>query len=94
MMNDEQKAAYSRFIKIRDKIRHSHTWIPASDYLRTVEVVGMNHPMFEPNELYLEYQQAFKDWLAVEPEYRKDERMSMIRGNYDKQDTWRVKDGK
>jgi len=94
MMNDEQRIAYYRFIKIRDKIRHSKTWIPPKDYVCTVDIAGMNHPLFELNELYIEYQEAFKQWLAVEPEFRKVERMSMIRGDYDKQDSWRVKDGK
>jgi hypothetical protein len=94
MMNKEQQIAYARFIKARDRIRHSKNWIPAKDYICTVDIVGMNHPLFELNEPYIEYQEAFKQWLAVEPEYRKSERMSMIRGDYDKQDSWRTKDGK
>jgi hypothetical protein len=89
MMTDEQKIAYNRFIKARDKIRYSNKWIPASDVLSTVDVVGLNHPLFEINEAYLEYQEAFKQWLAVEPEFRKVQRMSMIRGDYDKQDSWK-----
>ncbi len=71
-MNEEQKIAYGRFIKIRDKIRNSPVWIPPRDCLSTVDIVGMNHPLFEVNDLYIEYQQAFQDWLAVEPKERKD----------------------
>jgi hypothetical protein len=88
MMTDEQIRVYKRFIAIRDRIRDSNEWIPTKDVLRTVDVVGMNHPLFEMNDLYLEYQQAFQDWLAVEPEYRKVERMSAIRGDYGVSDTW------
>jgi hypothetical protein len=89
MMTDEQKRVYALFIQARDKIRYSNKWIPSKDVISTVDIVGLNHPLFEPNEPYLEYQEAFKRWLAVEPEYRKTERMSMIRGDYDKQDTWK-----
>jgi hypothetical protein len=88
MMTDVQKRAYDRFIRIRNQIRDSNEWIPAKDVLRTVDVVGMNHPLFEMNDLYLEYQEAFRDWLAVEPKYRKTERMSAIRGDYGVADTW------
>lgn len=87
-MNDEQVRIYKRFIAIRDRIRDSNEWIPASDVLRTVDMPGMNHPLFEMNDLYLEYQEAFRNWLAVEPEYRKAERMSAIRGDYGVADTW------
>lgn len=85
-MTDEQKIAYNRFIKARDRIRHSNKWIPSSDVLSTVDVAGLNHPIFEMNEAYLDYKDAFKQWLAVEPVR---ERMSMIRGDYDKQDSWK-----
>jgi hypothetical protein len=87
-MNDEQKQAYKAFIDARDKIRYSSKWIPSKDVICTVDVTGLNHPLFEPNTLYLHYQEMFKQWLAVEPEYRKTERMSMIRGDYNNQDTW------
>ena len=94
MMNDEQRTAYNRFIKIRDKIRNNKTWIPPKDYICTVDIIGVNHQLFELNEPYIEYQEAFKQWLAIEPEYRKSEKMSMIRGDYDRQDSWKTKDGK
>jgi len=90
-MTDEQKRAYALYIQARDKIRHSNKWIPSSDVLSTVDVAGMNHPLFEMNHDYLHYQAMFKQWLAVEPKSRKDERMSMIRGDYNNQDTWGAK---
>ena len=89
MMNDEQKIAYGRFIKARDRIRNSNHWIPLRDYCSTVDIVGMNHPLFEVNDHYIEYQEAFKEWLAVEPREREEQRMRMTRGDYDKQDTWK-----
>ena len=89
LMTDEQRRIYAFYIQARDKIRHAKKWIPPSDVLSTVDIAGMNHPLFEMNEDYIEYQKAFKRWLEVEPEYRKTERMSMIRGDYDKQDSWK-----
>jgi hypothetical protein len=88
-MTDEQKIAYGRFIKARDRIRDARQWIPPKDYVCTVDVVGMNHPLFELNEPYIEYQEAFQAWLAVEPREREERRMRMTRGDYDKQDTWK-----
>ena len=78
----QQKAAYKRFIKARDKIRDSNQWIPIKDYICTVDMVGMNHPLFELNEPYIEYQETFREWLAVEPIFRKEEHMRMTRGDY------------
>ena len=69
----EQQRAYDRFIRARDKLRHSPKWIPRSDVLYCVDVAGLNHPMFIQNDDYLEYQDAFKEWLNVEPEFRKGE---------------------
>ena len=94
MMTDEQKIAYGRFIKARDRIRDASHWIPPKDYICTVDIVGMNHPLFELNEPYIEYKEAFQAWLAVEPREREEQRMRMTRGDYDKQDKWKgVTDG-
>jgi hypothetical protein len=46
------------------------------------------------NEEYQEYKEAFSEWLKVEPQFRKEERMSMIRGDYDTQDSWKDKNGR
>ncbi len=70
----EQQRAYDRFIRARDRLRHSPKWIPRSDVLACVDVAGLNHPMFIQNDEYLEYKDAFTEWLKVEPEFRKGER--------------------
>ena len=93
-LNKEQQRAYDRFIQARNRIRNPKgKWIRLSDYTCTVDVVGLNHPLFEVNEEYQEYKEAFSEWLKVEPEFRKAERMSMIRGDYDTQDSWKDKNG-
>ena len=70
-LTQEQQRAYNRFIRARDVMRHSLKWIPRSDVLACVDVAGLNHPMYIQNDEYLEYQEAFQDWLKVEPEFRK-----------------------
>lgn len=93
-LNKEQQKAYNRFIQARNRIRNpKNKWIRCSDYTCTVDIVGLNHPLFEVNEEYQEYKEAFSEWLKVEPEFRKAERMSMIRGDYDTQDSWKDKNG-
>lgn len=93
-LSKDQQKAYDRFIQARNKIRNpKNKWIRASDYTCTVDIAGMNHPLFEVNEEYQEYKEAFSEWLKVEPEFRKAERMSMIRGDYDTQDSWKDKNG-
>lgn len=101
MLNDEQKKAYLKFIELRDKLgigtygrRLKTKRIPISEVLSTVDVAGFNHPFYERNDLYFEYVEAFMAWLAVEPEFRKEERMSMIRGDYGDSDTWKDKQSK
>jgi hypothetical protein len=48
----------------------------------------MNHPLFEQNDDWLEYKEASLAWWAIEPEFRKTERMSAIRGDYGSSDSW------
>lgn len=72
-LTEEQKIAYDRFIKARDRLWYSEKWIPRSDVLSCVDVAGLNHPLYIQNDIYLEYKQAFANWLAVEPKFRKDE---------------------
>jgi hypothetical protein len=43
------------------------------------------------NDEWLEYKEASLAWWKVEPEFRKTERMSMIRGDYGDSDSWREK---
>ena len=86
-LNPEQTRAYNRYIMARDKVnKKAKNWVRASDISHTVDIVGLNHPLYVVNDVYVEYVEAFKQWLAVEPVR---ERMSMIRGDYDKQDSWK-----
>lgn len=97
-MTEEQKRAYQRMIRARNNVaigqyrmHNKNPWQPTSDVCRTVDIEGMNHPMFEENESWLEYKEAFMAWLEVEPVERKIERMSMIKGDYGDSDNWQEK---
>jgi hypothetical protein len=97
-LTQEQQRAYDRFIKARDRVRigqygkkQKGSWIPLSDVVCTVDVAGLNHQLFEQNDAWLEYKEASLEWWAIEPEFRKAERMSMIRGDYGDSDNWREK---
>ena len=94
-LTKEQKIAYARFIKARDRVglghkkpNKSYSWVPLSDYSACVDVTGLNHPLFVQNEPWIEYKEAFMAWLAVEPAFRDVERMRMSRGDYGTQDNW------
>jgi hypothetical protein len=91
-LNQEQQRAYARYIKARDRMGLGPTkpkkWIPQTDYEACVDVTGLNHPMFIQNDAWLEYKEAFSNWLAVEPSFREQERMRMSRGDYGVQDSW------
>lgn len=98
MMSSNQQKAYERFIKARNQVHIGRygaitdsPWVPLSDILCTVDIAGFNHPFFQENELWIEYKDAFAAWLEVEPEFRKEERMSMIRGDYGTVDSWKDK---
>jgi hypothetical protein len=92
---DEQKRAYQRYITARNNVGLVRTagytkraWVRTADVVCTVDVVGMNHPLFEQNDDWLEYKEASIAWWKVEPEFRKTERMSAIRGDYGVSDSW------
>ena len=90
----EQKKAYDRFITARDKVgivKRRGKWIPLKDVLACVDVAGLNHPLYIANEDWLEYKEAFSEWLAVEPPERHEQRMRMSRGDYGTQDSWEEK---
>ena len=103
-LTDEQQRAYKRFIIARDKVGLVRTqgftkrkWVRLADVVQTVDITGFNHPFYEPNHDYLEYKEASLAWWAIEPEFRKAQRMSAIRGDYGSSDSWdegspRVKD--
>jgi hypothetical protein len=97
-LTDEQKRAYDRYIKARNAVslgqyrRYNKTpWQPTSEVVCTVDIAGMNHPLFEQNDAWLEYKAASEAWWAVEPRFRDDERLRSSRGDYGKADNWDVK---
>jgi hypothetical protein len=94
----EQTRAYQRFIIARNNVSlgqyrkyNKRPWQPTSDVVCSVDVIGLNHQLFEQNDEWLEYKEASLAWWAIEPEFRKTERMSMIRGDYGDSDSWREK---
>ena len=93
-LTKEQQQAYDRFIRARDKVGLVRTkanaknpYIPHSDVIQTVDVGGMNHPLFEQNDDWLEYKEASLAWWAIEPAFRDQQRMRMSRGDYGRQDS-------
>jgi hypothetical protein len=97
----EQERAYQRFIRARNNVAlgqyrkyNTKPWQPTSDVVCSVDVGGLNHQLFEQNDEWLEYKEASLAWWAIEPSFRKDERMSMIRGDYGDSDNWREKQPK
>lgn len=99
-LTQEQQRAYDRYIRARNSVslgqyrKYNKTWQPTSDVVCSVDIGGLNHQMFEQNDAWLEYKEASQGWWAVEPEFRKTERMSMIRGDYGDSDNWREKQPK
>ena len=96
----EQQRAYARFIRARDRVGlvpecrdNSKPWVRTADVQSTVDIAGLNHPLFEQNDEWLEYKEASLAWWAVEPEFRKTERMSSIRGDYGTSDSWNENHG-
>ena len=91
-LTPEQTKAYNRFILARDKIAKSKTWIRPSTVSHCIDVAGTNHPVFVVNDPWVEYQEAFDAWLAVEPTFRHEERMRSSRGDYEgAADNWEDK---
>lgn len=94
-LTEEQLKSYNRFIKARDKMRMVTTaqnalwpYIPKSEIVICVDVAGRSYPAFVQNDDWLEYLAAFDEWLHMEPEFRKQERMSAIRGDYGRVNGW------
>ena len=89
VMTDEQLKAWERYIKMFKRVGfnkiHKEGHVPKSEVLRTVDVEGMNHPMFEPNLIWLDYLEAVTEWHKVEPIRP---RMSAITGDYGDCDDW------
>lgn len=94
-LSKEQRQAYDRFIRARDRVKLVRTstnikyeWIPHRDYLDSHKPNGEHHPLFEPNLIWQEYKDASLAWWAVEPKFRNEERMRMSRGDYGHSDSW------
>lgn len=95
---EEQKRAYDRYIRARNAVslgqyrKHNKgEWQPTSDVLCSVDQPTENHPIYIQNDAWVEYKEASEAWWAIEPQFRKDERMSMIKGDYGNIDSWREK---
>lgn len=95
VLTKEQQISYNYYIKMRDKVKlvitdknfmSEHT--PFSEVLACVDVTGINHCLFIQNDAWMEYLDARKDWLGVEPEFRNVERLRASRGDYGREDDW------
>ena len=94
-LNPEQTRAYNRYILARDKVfKRSKKWVRSSTIANTVDVTGLNHPLYVVNDEYVEYVEAFQEWLRVEPAFRHEERMRSSRGDYGAPDNWDEKPSK
>ena len=94
LTHDQQKA-YDRFIRARDRVfKRKGKWVRMADVKSTVDIVGLNHPLYEANPEWQEYKEAFMGWLAVEPQFREKERMRSSRGDYGVVDSWEDKPSK
>ena len=100
VFTQEQQRAYARFIRARDRVGlvpeardNSKPWVRTAEVQNTVDIEGMTHPLFEQNDEWLEYKEASLAWWRLEPEFRKAERMSSIRGDYGSSDSWNENHG-
>jgi hypothetical protein len=92
-LTEQQQKAYDRFIKARDRVglgprKPKGKWIRLADVQSSVDILGLNHPLYEDNPAWQEYKEASMAWWDVEPPYRDAERLRMSRGDYGKQDSW------
>lgn len=84
---EEVRIHYGKLRKARDEWRKANN-IP-SDVLGCVKDDGMLTPLFIPNELYLRYQELQREWvIKYEPEYIKENRVRMSRGDFGEEDDW------
>jgi len=89
-LSQEQKIAYGRYIKARDRVglgSKRGAYVPHSRYF-AVEVTGVIHPLYVENELWIEYLEASSNWWQIEPAFRNEERMRASRGDYGSSDDW------
>jgi hypothetical protein len=94
-LTPEQTHAYNRFILARDRVfKRNKKWVRASEIANTVDIAGLNHPLYVVNDEYVEFVEAFKAWLKVESTFRHEERMRSSRGDYGTPDSWEEKPSK
>ena len=89
-LTPEQTVLYNGFIRNRNVVGlvgRAKKHIPHSEVLTVVDV-GLNHPLYLANEAWIAYLIASLEWWRMEPEFRKEERMSAIRGDYGISDSW------
>ena len=92
-LTPEQIGAYNRYIIARDKVfKHPKKWVRLSEIQSCIDVPNLNHPLFVVNDEYIEYTNAFQEWLRVEPPFRQEERMRATRGDYESNDNWEEND--
>lgn len=97
-LTQEQQRAYDRYVRARNNVSigqyrkyNKDPWQPTSDVVCSVDQINMNHPLFMENDNWIEYKEAQEAWFEIEAQFRKEERMSMIRGDYGNIDSWREK---
>jgi hypothetical protein len=88
-LTPEQIGTYNRYIIARDKVfKNPKKWVRLADIQSCIDVPNLNHPLFVVNDEYIEFKNAFDDWLKVEPPFRQEERMRATRGDYESTDYW------
>jgi hypothetical protein len=87
-LTKEQRIAYDRFIRARDRVTNGKTWVRPSEFEGCLDVEALNHPLFVVNQPYMDYLEAFDAWLDIEPRFRQEERMRASRGDYGLADSW------
>jgi hypothetical protein len=94
----EQIAAFRKYMQAADRVglgrRTKTPWVPFSDVLGSLKPDGARTPLYVPNTLWLEYKAAAEAWLAIEPQDKKDNRMSATRGDYGSEDSWEEPESK
>ena len=94
-LTPEQTRAYNRYILARDRVfKRNKKWVRTSTISHCIDIVGLNHPLYVVNDEYVEYVEAFKQWLEVEPRFRHDERLRSSKGDYGTPDNWEEKPSK
>jgi len=94
-LTQEQQKAYKEYIKHRDKVKvvltnknFMNEYVPFSEVLATIDVLGLNHPMYIQNDAWIDYLEAREGWLLVEPKERSQGRLRMSKGDYSDPDDW------